>query len=1153
MLPLKRGLLDGLAVAVAELRSVRRLPRTWVFVGLGIAVVGTTYTYYSYLHATSSASGMGGAMLPRFTTAYFNSYVLWFFMAALVFLAFDLRSRDERDHVAAVLDSRPFSNTALLGGRLCAVVLAIAVPLFAVLLLVQAAGTVGRALGKWVDPIEPVATFTFYFLDGIPALTFWCAIVLVLAAGLRYRLATAVAALALIGLHMWGFALVPAYLLPAVSLLYIHDNWASDLAPRLPDAQIYLHRASMLVFAAALVVLAAALHKRPDGRSRSVRLALGTILAACAAVGIGTVVLRCIEGVNLRESWLAAHEAVADEPGPLVEHLKAAIGIDPGARLRLEVEMEINTKAANLPRLLFSFNPGLEVSQLLLDDEPTPFRHEQGLLIVEPPGPFPKDARAVLAVHASGIPDPDFAYLDSAVDWRRKSSRNAILWLGTAGGIFEKNYVALMPGLRWLPVPGPNLDDAARANAPTVDLNVQLPDGWLVAGPGRREDLGNGRHRFRPTARVPKVGMLAARFERRTMEVAGVELELLLHPAHLRNLDYYDGAGELIRSRLEDVFDDAAQFGIPYPYGGFTVVEVPAHLRGYSGGHWLDTNLVLPGLLLLKEHGFPYANVWILNDPGQFPDLPAVKAQILEMNFTAPFRSDSALRGLARNLVTYQTTAVGPGARALDYVGEELARDLLSNPSMYRYAGPTIYTAHSSNIDAGFGATVVQMIDGLASQGTGWTGFSQFGFVRQSVWERALRASLAEMDFAHHPRRAIGAFALRGNAVARSIVDGLGRDRAFALLAELRRRSDDGSYDADDFARAGASAGGELEQLIGNWLTDVALPGFVVSRARVERVADEADGKPRYEIRVHVRNDEPTPGLVRLSLGIMPQSARSEPVRVEGRTTVEVGMVTAEPPQVLWLEPYLALNRAPFRIDLEMADEYAIADRDPFVGTRPSTWMPPRPEGVVIDDLDPGFSTVMRHDDARVGGGATASAPQREFDQGLPTWTSTPGEWSRATIPTSWGKYRRTMAGALAGDDEQVAVFVAKLPRPGRWQLDYYVPDRYGLGPTYYPSFSTLGSFDMTLVADGTKAPVVFDGATAETGWNKLGEYEFTGTEVRLEISSQTDGEMVIATRSAGCRWTSQCNVGDRIESNTKSERMARDCVGRISNAATPC
>lgn len=1104
----RQGLHDWLAVMLAELRSVRRLARTWVFLGLGIAFVGTTYAYYSYLHAISTFASLSGNALPRFTTPYFNSYVLWFFMAALVFLAFDLRNRDERDRIVTVLDTRPFSNLALVGGRLCAVVLSILLPLFAALLLVQAIGTIGRSVGWWVDPIEPVATFTFYFLDGFPALTLWCAIVSVLAVGLRYRLAIAAVALTSIGIHMWSFGLVPAYLLPTVSLLYIHDNWASDLAPRLPHVQIFLHRASLLVLAVALVVLAAALHKRPDGASRRRRLVLGTLLAMIAATGIATVAWRCIDGMEVRDSWLAAHEAVASDPKPFVEHTKAEIRIDPGEELHLEVEMKIGA-TEDLPKLLFSFNPGLEVVELRLGGEPSPFRHEQGLLIVEPLRPLLSGSGARLNLRATGVPDADFAYLDSAVDWRRESSRNAILWLGTAGGIFATRYVALMPGLCWLPIPGPNLDGASRAHAPTVDLMVEVPDGWLVAGPGRREYVGDGRFSFRPSARVPKVGLLAAPFERRATEVAGLELELLLHPSHLRNLEYYAESGEHIESRLHEIIDRAAELGIPYPYDGFTVVEVPAHLREYGGGHWLDTRLVLPGLLLLKEHGFPYANLWLNNDPNQYQDLDALKAQWLEMTFANPYASSSALRGLARNLVTYQTTAVGPGADALDFVAEELVRELFSNPALFRYTGPTKYTAHSYNADAGFGATVLQMVGDLTSQGTGATGFRSFAFAPPSLWDRILGASLVAMDFQHDPLSAIRAFSLRGNAVARSIFDGLGRERTAALLAGLRRHHR--AFEARDFADAATTVAGDLEHLIGDWLNDDALPGFVVSRARIERVADDGQGQPRYEIRVHVRNDEPTPGLARLSLGISQEIPRSEPVRIEGNATLEIGMVSAEPPQALWLEPYLSLNRYPIRIDLDATDGYEAAEREPFVGFRSSTWAPPMPQGVVIDDLDSGFSTIDRREDSRLGARAATSPYPPELDQGLPTWTREPGEWSRAAIPTSWGKYRHTVAGALAGDGKQVALFAADLPTPGRWRLDYHIPNRLAFGSTSLPSFGTLGSFSMTLVANGTESPVVFDAATAEVGWNKLGEYTLSTTEARLEISSRTDGEMVIA------------------------------------------
>ena len=79
------------------MRSARRLTRTWVFVALGITAMLGAYGYYSFIHAQFSGYILTvGYLLPRFSTAYFNSYVLWFCMAALVFLAFDVRVRDQR-------------------------------------------------------------------------------------------------------------------------------------------------------------------------------------------------------------------------------------------------------------------------------------------------------------------------------------------------------------------------------------------------------------------------------------------------------------------------------------------------------------------------------------------------------------------------------------------------------------------------------------------------------------------------------------------------------------------------------------------------------------------------------------------------------------------------------------------------------------------------------------------------------------------------------------------------------------------------------------------------------------------------------------------------------------------------------------------------
>ena len=1107
----KQDLNGCFAIAVAELRTLRRLVRTWVFVALAAGLMGSVFVFHSFLH------GIGGgvsrySVLPRFMWSDINNYVLWVLMAAVVFLTFDSWHRDEQSRIQEALDSRPISNLTLFAGRLCGVATATWAALFCVAILIQAAGTVGPAFGWVVYPIEPVAMFTFLFVDAIPALVAWAAVVLLLVGLVGNRLVVALAAMAFLALHMWAQANAPAFLLPAISLLHIHDIWASDLAPRFADAQTYLHRGSLLVVAAGLLVWTAALYKRADGASRSRRGLYGALLVVLGIGGIATVALRCIQSVELRAMWLTAHERAVNTNTAVIRHITGVVDIDPGRELALDLELQLAVPPdSELRTLAFTFNPGLEIAELRVDDDAAPFSHRLGLLNVELPEPLAARSMATLRLQAAGLPDADFAYLDSTLDWRLKSSRNQILRLGTAAGLFEARYVALMPALRWLPVPGPNRAGVARGNLPTIDLSVGVPDGWLVAGPGRRRAGDGGRFRFRPGAPVPEVAIIAGRFERRAIQVGDIELELLMQPEHLANLAPLADLQERLEARVAELIGLADELGIPYPYDGFALVEVPAHLREYGGGWALDSVMELPGLLLLKENGLAFAN-FSFADPafaGNPESLAQLRWSVLSLWFQAPYFSANAVKNLARHLTTYQSHAIGPGASALDDVVEELARPLLDEFPAPR---PATFNVHEWDVRDDIGARLTPMVRFLTpSRRGGSPGFSAVMVVPglPATWDAMLGASLAELDMEQESLAALEARWLRVHAAARSIRESLGRTRTAAFLASLRNRGVDGAFDANDFDAAAAQAGLDLATLLGDWINDAALPGFQTSRAQVAEITD-SDGRLRYETRVHVRNDEPVPGLVRLSTGGFGPST-TEPFQIPGDTTMEIGLVTDARPDSLWLEPYLALNRGMVWIDLG-TDQENPPVRAPLTGTRPSAWVPPV-EGIVIDDLDPGFAVEHRNGQRRVGEGSPTSGGHERYllDQGLPGNSSTPGEWSRVPYPTSWGKYRHTVAGALAGDGNQVAVFAADLPASGRWRLDFHKPDPQPAGFGSGRSYATLGSFDMKLVADGETTPVPFDGEVAEVGWNKIDEFEFTTTAVRLEVSSKTDGAMVIA------------------------------------------
>ena len=1109
-----------LAAAWAELRSLRRAVRTWVFLGIGIAVAFTAYGYYSYLHDAVGFNPNAGYMSPRYTSAYFTIYLLWLYMAAVVFLAFDGRGRDEREGIAEVIDSRPVSNLALLAGRLGAVVLVAVVPLLAGQVLIQVVGFVAQASGfDMLGPLQGVSLVTFVLVDAVPALIVWSAFVLFLAAGLRNRLAVSGLALGLLVAHMWAFAFVPSYLLPALSPMTVHDIWASDLTPRFPTAESYAQRVSELLAAVGFMLFAASVSRRKDGTPRGRRLGVGAIAVALGVGGIATIAYRAHADLAERHVWLHTHEAAAETPdlAPDLERVQAALQLEPGKSAQLEAALHIRPRP-DTTKMVFSLNPGLTIEELHLDGVPATYTFEHGLLTVARPHAVPQGDQRVLAIRAAGLLDADFAYLDSAVDWRRRSSRNGILWLGTQAGIFERRYVALMPGLHWLPVPGANVERNAGGDPFMLDLEVRVPPRWLVAAPGRREALAPGAFRFRPLAPVAQVPVFAGRFARYADMIADVEVELLVHPGHRRNIDALAPLAAPLKERLAEALTLAADLGVPYPYRTLAAVAVPGHLRGYGGGWALDSVMALPGMMLVREHGIPHGRLPEYQRPLSAEGaVQRASAYVIAM-LSVPFRENSVVRAIGRNLTVFQAAARGPGATGLDFVVETLAARLVGD------TGGEIATAHSSDRDAGFGATVTGMIVGLQSSGSPRSAFQGLWYHDPSSWHALRTMALVDLAASDSPLRALGALGVRGNGVATMIRDGIGRERAGALLSALRQRHGGDGYDAADFAAAARDADADLDALLGDWLHETGVPGFLVSPADVYRLTDDDEGRPRYQIRLHVRNDEPHAGLVALSPHFFAASdRRGDPVRIPGRGSTELGLVVAEPPKHFWLMPYLSLNRFPIPVALpKHVDDQAAREVPPFVGARPSDWVPPAEAGIVVDDLDPGFS-VSLGDVSRLGRRDARVRPETS-DQGLPTYSTRAGTWVRATIPGAWGKYRRTTAGALPGDAGAVAVFEAELPEAGRWRLDFHVPTAQvplsvGGGPAQsWRVFGALGPMAMTVVVGGVETAVDFDGDAAEPGWNKLGEFEIgISREARLEVSTRTAGEMVLAD---AVRWT---------------------------------
>ena len=488
--------------------------------------------------------------------------------------------------------------------------------------------------------------------------------------------------------------------------------------------------------------------------------------------------------------------------------------------------------------------------------------------------------------------------------------------------------------------------------------------------------------------------------------------------------------------------------------------------------------------------------------------------------FLNAWNGGNAYQALAGNLIG-STSPVGAGAVALDAVTRDLAYRVLNPWGPERSVW---FSAHSYDADAYFGTSVWDTIAGLGA-GHFASMLGRTSWWRGDLWAEAGRVSLAGIEAGQDPHLTFSLMALKGNALEGVVLGTAGVQKMGALLGELRRRHEGRSFAMEDLLAVADEIAPGLAGVVGEALHEPGLPGFLASPATVVRLLDDEAGRPRYHVAIHVYNGEPVVGWLQLAQYDM-LWGEGEPIRVSGKSAVEIGRVYDAPPDQLWLHPYLSLNRREIRLDLVDSASRSLPDGDGFVGTRPSTWSPPEVDGIVVDDLDAGF--------------AWESAPARaarwrlvdhyqgrteSLDHGLPVQARQVGAWVRRNVPSAWGKYRRTVAMAVPGGADYRVFFTADLAG-GRWRLDYYLPERRiperWAGDGERTMYAPLGSMEMKLVTfgedDGATSPrpfrewnLDFDAALGETGWNKLGGFDLPGGKARLEVSNVTNGVVVIA------------------------------------------
>lgn len=1115
-----------LTVAGAQIRICRSLVRFWV-TGVLLSLVVLIGYIQSCVWKTLNASYSPSFSLaePKYLLSNVDALVFLAFQFAAVLLVFDIRQYHHRNRIQTVLESRQLTNIEYLFGSVIGVSLLLYFVVLCNMVLIEGLGALSYFFGSsWGDFLEPTSVFNLLVVDAFPTLFFWSSVGLALTSILRSRFVAVMIASSLLVAFYTASLLAPFSWLEVVTPSSNITAYISDLVPDFASVEVIGMRTFTVVGALGFIALAAFILSRRDARGGIVNLPLGLTMVVISVVGFGVLSNQLVSAYYQHDEWAKIHAAYDQNVELDIDEIQGSVTIAPGHSLAINFTYDFRVKQEHeINYLTFTLNPGFTIDQLKLNEEVVDFQFSDGLLIVATGKPILRDEPQTLVIQAQGIPDPQFAYLDSPFNYftDRTVPRRAPQLFGKDGSIFSTTYVALMPGMYWYPVP--SSQSLARSSIGEIDFfhtNIELSvtnPNWMLVGTDIQSDENDStRFELRPEIPVSEIAVFGTNFVKHSLTIADIQFNLYLHADHQKNFGKFNFDDEQVREEIEEIFLPFEEAGLGYPFNELSFVEIPNRLRTLSGGFKTESVQVLPGMVLMKERGFPTAHFDTrIKRIERWEDnvdwVEYHKYWALADYFGDALGTDNLWANFSKIFWTHSTSARGSNAIVVNDLVQNVISRLSSAPDLW-------FSPYATYQISDFTQVFVPALEWAIEEGgggelTNWArSLAQRYLNRHSVWEAMETKSLFELPTTDSHQSDLEFMLAKNRMIARVFVQSNDNDAILAWLSSLRGSNLGRSFSIEEMVAQAEAAELKVHPFLDVWLSSSNLPGYLVSDIMRRQVTDDEEGNPQYESSFYVYNPSDTTGV--FWAAYPPATRREWPrtptVVIDGKSSVRINVVTTHEIDYIHLYPNLSLNRNEFgtRLDETLLWQSLDEPRDPRPMFEVVDWRPSDP-GIVVDDLDPGFAI----DQPAAFNSASSIGPlgwlriprlQADNDNGLPAranyaYRTGRGVWGRISDDNSYGHFRRTATVTRFAPEIHPVAFSAEIPDTTRWKLEYFV------NTNWFRRSSRQGEYHLEIEhAEATElSKLSFKDSIY--GWNEIGEFELLKGDVNVRVISATD------------------------------------------------
>jgi hypothetical protein len=1074
-----------------------------------------------------------------------NLYLLNIGQAIVViFLAADFLKRDKKLDTNEVLYTRPMSNFEYVTGKTLGIL-----RLFITLdLLILAIGLTINIISKRMS-LDLASYIQFLLIIPVPTIIFSLGLAFILMSVVRNQAITFLLLLGYAAMNMfylWFRAgSVFDYMAFGMPVFKSGMIGFEDLSIIIYQRLIYFCLGMSMVFGTIL------LFKRLPQSKLQNNLAIA--LMAVFFAGSGYSLYRTLDvwqsGKDLKESVISTNRQYELKDFP--NTISATINVNhKGKTIEATADLEIlNDNDSKIDKYIFSLNPSLTVTKVISGGSEIPFKRD-GHILGADPGRFlaPGETDSLRIIYSGSVSE-EFCYPNYSDNIRDNPYRIIMVNVKKRQAFLTDEYVLLTPETHWYPVSGlnyyPTNPARVKVDFTRFSLNARSDMNLVAASQGMPSEK-NGTWSYR--SEIPYTGLTLAMGKYICDTVMIHDVRYILW--HYKGNDYYKSdLGELkdtLKYLVSGVMRELeTNFTVKYPFKTLSFVEAPVQFFSFPRKNTQTRAEVQPSLVIVPE------KLATIDQAGFGKRFTRQKKQMARNNQVI---TDKELQVRLFNSFVRNTFISGENYQFRN-------GSLINEPTRFRL-GPSFYffrnnffspdypvinavfESHLQRINAPARPQWVEMMSGNVSDNDKANiilkGKSFRELMAQNPGDDTIRTVLSvKGDYLFN--------LIRSKAGITEFSDWLKKyldNNAFRRI-NLYTFSND----------INAKFGFEFYPFLKTWFDGKDQPGFLISSLQAKEIV--VDDRSRYQVTFIASNHENTGGLFNISFqtggtsggnsgrsgfDVQSDGGRMTYVRGSGmegsgiskiiylppREAKKISLVTDNLPRVLTVNTLFSKN-LPGEIKYPIDDIVKSKDKSGIIKDEEvNVPLPALSEGneMIVDNEDSGFVNLRKSDSSPLKRILGVKREQGEIYGTIRQWNP-PDYWQPIILSSYYGKYVRSAVYTRSGTGDKTVTWKGIIKKPGYYDIYVYigkVSDRVtvmGSGkaaqeisspgaPMVSDNNDPYKDLHYKVFHDDGAEDVTVDWKTAEPEWNKIGTYYLSPDTVKVSLSNQSQGPLVI-------------------------------------------